>query len=352
MIIDKQSIAQKIDKIKSVVPSKTPMACLQGILYKNGYLIASNSEMTVKANLEAQEGEALIIPMKAFDLIKNLPDGDIEITTDDKFAITIRATGIKNKFQSFDPDTFMMMQSNIEENAGMSIDSSKFMDAVGKVMYSISSINSNLIMSSLCLESVTGILNMVGLDGHRISWNRMDYDRDFKILVPKSAMEKLISLDIKGNLNISYDNHSAIFTTEDYEVHTRLVAGDYYKYEKLFDELPSSTVVSRKELLDALHRASICGDKNTVPVKISIEGTEMKISLGTSTSEYYETVTLQKKIETDITIGFNPRLVIECLKSFACENVALQLSGPKAPMIIESEDSDLKALVLPVALKS
>lgn len=352
MIIDKQSIAQKIDKIKSVVPSKTPMACIQGVLYKSGCLIASNSEMTVKANLEAHGEETFIIPMKAFDLIKNLPDGDMEITVDDKFAITIKATGIKNKFQSFDPNTFMMMQSNIEDKGGMSIDSSKFMDAVGKVMYSISSVNSNQMMNSLCLEAVGGTLNMVGLDGHRISWNRMDYDRDFKILVPKSAMEKLISLDIKGNLNISYDEHSAIFTTEDYEVHTRLVAGDYYKYEKLFDELPNSTVVSRKEFMDALHRANICADKDTVPVKLSIEGSEMKVSLGTSISEYYEVVHLQKDIEKDMMIGFNPRLVIECLKSFTCDNVALQLSGSKAPMIIEAEDSDLKALVLPVALKN
>lgn len=351
MRIEKQVIAQKIDKIKSIVPTKSTIQEMQGILFKDGYLVASNTEMTVKANLEAQGVEAFIIPAKAFDLIKNLPDGEVEITVDSQFAITIKAKGIMNKFQSFNPEVFVMMKNHIEETGAMDIDSDKFMDAVGNVMYATSPINTNQIMNSLCLEAAKGTLNMVGLDGHRISWNRMKYEKDFKILIPRAAMEKLISLDIKGNLNISFDAFSAIFTTKDYEVHTRLVNGEYYKYEKLFDELPNSTIVSRKVILDAIHRASICADKDSTPVKLDFEGTKMKVSLGTSTSEYNETVELQKKIESNVVIGFNPRLVIEGLKSFSCENVALQLSGPKAPMIIEAEDSDLKALILPVNLK-
>ncbi len=351
MKIDKQTIAQKIDKIKSVVPTKTPMATIQGILYKEGYLIASNMEMTVKANLEAQGEEIFIIPSKAFDLIKNLPDGEVEITTDNKFAITIKAKGIKNKFQSFDPETFVMMNTTVQEADGISIDSAKFMDAVGKVMYAVSSTTTNQIMNSLCMEAAGGTLNMVGLDGHRISWNQMKYDKEFSLLIPKSAMEKLISLDIKGNLTISYDKFSAIFTTDEYEVHTRLTAGEYYKFKQMFQDAPNSTVVYRKELLDALHRASICADKEGTPVKLSFEKSEIKVSLGTSTSEYYETVSLQKTIENDIVIGFNPKLVIEALKSFTCENIAIQLNMAKAPMLIEAEDSDLKALVLPVALK-
>jgi DNA polymerase III sliding clamp (beta) subunit (PCNA family) len=60
---------------------------------------------------------------------------------------------------------------------------------------------------------------------------------------------------------------------------------------------------------------------------------------------------LGKPIENDIVIGFNPKLVIEALKSFTCENIAIMLNMAKAPMLIEAEDSDLKALVLPVALK-
>ena len=79
MKIQKSELAQKINKIKSVVPKKSTMPILQGILVKDGYLIANNMEMTIKAKIEGAEGECFIIPMKAFDLINNLPNGEIEI---------------------------------------------------------------------------------------------------------------------------------------------------------------------------------------------------------------------------------------------------------------------------------
>jgi len=44
-------------------------------------------------------------------------------------------------------------------------------------------------------------------------------------------------------------------------------------------------------------------------------------------------------------------LVIETLKAFDCDNVGIQLQGPKHPMIVEAEDSEFKSIVLPVQIK-
>lgn len=49
MKIQKTELATKLNQIKGVVPKKTTMPILQGILVKEGYLIANNLEMTVKA---------------------------------------------------------------------------------------------------------------------------------------------------------------------------------------------------------------------------------------------------------------------------------------------------------------
>ena len=55
MKIQKTDLAQKLNKIKGVVPKKTTMPVLQGILVRDGYLIANNTEMTVKAKIEGTE---------------------------------------------------------------------------------------------------------------------------------------------------------------------------------------------------------------------------------------------------------------------------------------------------------
>lgn len=59
MKIQKTELATKLNQIKGVVPKKTTMPILQGILVKEGYLIANNLEMTVKAKLEGTEGSSI-----------------------------------------------------------------------------------------------------------------------------------------------------------------------------------------------------------------------------------------------------------------------------------------------------
>lgn len=95
MKIQKTELAAKLNQIKGVVPKKTTMPILQGILVKEGYLIANNLEMTIKAKLEGTEDECFIIPERAFDLINNLPDGEIDITISGGNTMTIKADKIK-----------------------------------------------------------------------------------------------------------------------------------------------------------------------------------------------------------------------------------------------------------------
>ena len=76
----------------------------------------------------------------------------------------------------------------------------------------------------------------------------------------------------------------------------------------------------------------------------------MDIYIKDSTTNYHETIFLQEPLSNDLVIGFNAKLVSETLRAFDCKNIAIQLAGPKQPMIIEAEDNDFKALILPVAI--
>ena len=149
---------------------------------------------------------------------------------------------------------------------------------------------------------------------------------------------------------IHYSNAMAIFATENFEICTRLVQGEYYKYQNMFKELPLHTVISRKELLDAMVRAKMCTAEKC-PVKFEIAGSQLSLSIKDQTTDYHETVDLQEDISEELTIGFDARLVIETLKAFDCDNVGISLHSPKMPMIIEAEDSDFKTIVLPVTIK-
>lgn len=350
MRIEKVELAKKIDKLKNVVPKNSPKPALMGVLVQNGYLIASNTEMTVKAKLEGIEGESFIIPAKAFDLIKNLPDGEVEVKENAKSLITIKMGKIKNSYQSFPAEEYSYSADRIAEGgSSMTIQSRNLKESMAHVLYAIPIQNSNMIMTALYLEASNGKLNFVGLDGHVIAWDRRDFEGEFRLLVPRSAIEKLLTLEMSGEVLIEYDKQSAIFRSEGYEIFTRLIEGEYFAYAKIFQDLPMQTGVKREEMLDAITRAKICTDEKT-PTKFEINGDSLKLSIKDSTADYSEVIQLSAPAG-ELVIGFNSRLVLETLKAFSCEEVLLSFGGEKQPMIVKARDSEMQAVVLPVQMK-
>ena len=348
MKVQKTELATKLNKIKGVVPKKTTMPVLQGILVKEGYLIANNMEMTVKAKLEGIEDECFIIPERAFDLISNLPDGEVEISVTAQNTITIKADKIKNKYQTTDPEQFPDTAAQNAENQ-LTIKANILLESMKRVSYAVPAQGNNAVMSSMCLQAADGQLNFVGLDGHVLAWDKVDYDGDFELLIPKNTVDKLKSLGLTGDVQITHSKTGAVFITEDFEVYTRLVEGEYFKYQTMFKELPIHTVVSREDLLDAMTRAKMCTEERC-PVRFEIQEDKLNLIIKDKTTDYHETVDLQEKLSKPLTIGFDARLVLETLKAFDCDNVGISLEGPKMPIIVEAEDSDFKTIVLPVAI--
>lgn len=349
MKIQKTELATKLNKIKGVVPKKTTMPVLQGILVTDGYLIATNMEMTVKAKIEGTDGESFIIPERAFDLINNLPDGEMEIfSVADNKIITIKADKITNKYQSMDPAQFPVTAS-YDEGSELTIKAETLLESIKRVSYAVPDQSKNPVMSSMCLQASGGQLNFVGLDGHVLAWDKVDYDGEFELLIPKNTVDKIKSLGLSGEVQIKHSKTWAVFITEEFEVYTRLVEGEYFKYQNMFKELPLHTVISKMDFLDAMTRAKMCIE-DRCPVRFKMGGSRLSLSIINRTMDYRETIEIQESMEEELTIGFNAKLVLETLKAFDCENVRISFESPKMPMIVESEDSDFKAIVLPVAI--
>lgn len=325
MKIQKTELAQKLNKIKGVVPKKTTMPVLQGILVRDGYLIASNTEMTVKAKIDGTEGESFIIPERAFDLINNLPDGEMEISAAAGNIITIKADKIKNKYQTLDPAQFPATASQ-DEGSELRIKAEMLLESMKRVSYAVPAQNTNTVMTAMCLQASGGQLNFAGLDGHVLAWDKIDYDGEFELLIPKNTVDKIKSLGLSGEVQIRHNKTGAVFITEDFEIYTRLIEGEYFKYQTLFKELPLHTVVSRMALLDAMTRAKMCTEERC-PVKFEMDGGALSLSIKDNTTDYDETVDLQEDISEALTIGFDARLVLETLKAFDCENVGLSFGG-------------------------
>ena len=120
--------------------------------------------------------------------------------------------------------------------------------------------------------------------------------------------------------------------------------------QKMFTEGEINTCASRTALIGAMTRAKMCTEEKQ-PAVFQIEDDVLNISIRDKLADYQEQVPLQETVCKSIRLGFDSRLVLETLKAFTCDNIALGFTSPRTPMIVEAEDSDMKAMVLPVAIR-
>lgn len=351
MKIEKTELAGKINMVKSIVPKKTPYEAIQGVLVEGNYLIANNMETAAKVKIEATTDTPFIIPSKAFDLINSLPNGEVEIKPG-KDSIIIEVGNIKNKFAAHSEDLFQ--RPNIEKTdaaQSFEISSESFLRSVKRVAFAVADNSANGTMNALCLRAKEGKLNYIGLDGHMIAWDKMDYDGEFELLIPKNTIDKLLSIGLNGELRIEHSDTGALFITEECEVSTRLVNGEYFDVKKMMMDGTLHTSVSRPRMLEALNRARMCCMGEKSPVKMNFTENDVSITTAVATANYDEEIPLLKNMESPLTIGFDSKLLIDCLRAFDNEEVSLDFTSAKAPLLIHAEDTEFLTLLLPVKLR-
>ena len=220
MKLKKYELVRTIDKVKSVVQKNPQIPALGGVLIKEGYAIAANGEMTIQIKLEGAESESFIVPMKAFDLIKNLPEGDVEITCDDKDVVTIQTEKIKNSYQSFPAENFMYDKTETGEEEGIVLPGTLLMEAISHALYAAADKSPGRPeLEGIYLEGENDNLNLAATDGHVMCWDQVNSVfgvSGLKLIVPKTAAKKLTSMGMDDDITLSHDANSAIFKTDAY----------------------------------------------------------------------------------------------------------------------------------------
>ena len=142
------------------------------------------------------------------------------------------------------------------------------------------------------------------------------------------------------------------------KVITRLVEGEYPKYEKIVPKPESakgSLIIDRLNLLRAVRRVSILSNpKNySVCLKIDAESSSMRISAKTpELGEAIETVSLIQ-VTDSLRIGFDARLLIDALAHVSSERVRLDYTEELDPVVIKpTHEAGHLVLVMPMRLES
>lgn len=351
MKVQKAELAAKISALKSIALHKSSIPATQGILVKDSKLTAYDLTIGMTATLDGAENDEFILPPKAIEMIEKLPDGWVEITAR-KDTVTLETEDTRSRYQTMPVQEFPGIgEISAAENVHhASLDGAKLQNRISAVLYSVSDNNPQKpIQTGAQMLGEGGKLYIAGCDGYRLAHAEMPYGGELNIVVPKIALQKIVSLNLDGPIEIAYTSNKAIFSAKEFAVFTRLLEGEFADWKSMTLKTQFTVEADRRALIDSLNRATICMDsKSLMPLRMEFSGKNLNLQINSSTMEYADKISLETDAES-LVIGVNAKYMLDALKSFEDDNVSMALGSAITPIAITADD--MTAVVMPVRLQ-
>ncbi len=358
-------LLNSINVVSKAVSSRTTLPILECILLtaddRGLTLVANDLEMGIEAAaIEAdieRDGKVALEARLFSEIVKRVNGVDITIDTDKDFVTVISSGNSEFKIMGRDGSDFPAMPS-IERKDKQTMLQKELRDMIRETIFSVAQDDSKPVLTGELIEINNGIINIVSVDGYRISYKETELISsagDEEAIVPAKTLNevsKILSAEDEDEVDIYFTDKHALFDIDGNVVVTRLIDGDYIKYDQSFtNEFKTKIVCDRSEIISSLERASLLS-RETRKTPVIIEITAEKTSLKSNT----DMGTAYEEIETDfvgepLRIAFNPRYLIEALKAIPDEKVSLRFTTHLSPCIIKGVDeSKYKYLILPLRM--
>jgi DNA polymerase-3 subunit beta len=214
------------------------------------------------------------------------------------------------------------------------------------------------ILTGELFEIKDNYLNIVSVDGYRISIRQTQLSENFEnisVVIPGktlSEIQKILTSDEDNEVAIYFTDKHILFELNDTIIVSRLLEGDFPKYDQIFSSDYETLIsVNRKNLLQSIDRAALMArDSKKNPIKFQIEDSTLSITSNTDLGKVHEEIDIRRE-GNPLNIAFNPKYLIDALKVIENEEVELTFTSSLNPCIIKnSSDTSFKYLILPIRL--
>ena len=362
----KTDLFDVLPNISKATSIKTPMEVLAAIrmeaagqtLSLTGYDLELGIRTEIPAAVE-EEGVLLADSRLFSELVRRMPDGILQISTDDHLKITITGGGTECQLAGMRADEYPDLP-DIEQEKGAVIPQGILRNMIEQTIYAVSLDETKPIFTGELVEIENDMLNIVALDNYRMALRTEPLmgQGQMKFVVPAKALREISHLLEDDEKNekpcvIRLDQHQASFVINRYIVYTRLLAGEFINYRRSIPQNTKTEVLlSRKELIDSLDRCSLLiSEKNKTAVRFQFEDARVLIScqnvLGSVDDQIDCDMTGEKMV-----IGFNNRYLIEAVRAIQGDRVKLMLTGPdRAVKVMEADGESSVAIIMPVQVR-
>lgn len=364
--ISKEVLQTAISTVIKAVPTKSNLANSDCIMIDAGTdevrLVANNSEMLIQYIAPArvlEEGKVCLDSKFFQEMVRKLPDEDINIIGDDKYNLRfLCGKNIDFEYTGRSADTFSDIPKFEIQNS-FELKELSLKEIIRQTIFSISDNESNKTLRGELFDIKNGFLRVVSLDGQRVSIRRIeinDSDITKKIIVPGKSLNDLYNIlgkETDDEVTLHFTDNHLIATFKNTTFVTRLIDGEFFNVDNVITKDYSTKMkVNKRSIYECVDRSTIIareGDKKAIV--FNIKDDIIDIHMNSSMGKMNEKMEIEKE-GNDLKIGFNPKFLTDALKVIDDENIYLYFSSPKSPCFIRDDEETYTYMILPVNLSA
>lgn len=348
-LIEKRNIIPILSKV--LIEAKTNRILIKATDQDNSL----QSQITAKVK---NTGLVVVDAQNLFDILKELPQGDVELKADangKKLRLSQGASvfnllclDVKDfpEFPSFQlKDCFTIKKDDLKE-------------MIERTLYCASMDETRYHLTGVFFENVTKgkkhLFRFAATDGHRLGLMESVCSEKFLeegvIIAKKGVQEirKLITYSEAEDIEISVEKARVLLRIGQAVLSAKLVEGTYPDYQPLIPKKHFVRVkVDMEQFSQALRRVALLSNSRFKGVTFQIKGKSIQMEaehpeMGSAKDE----VKCVEKDGDDLKVRFNARYLLEALATMKQKEVLMDFSGKDRPVLLKTDEKDLGLSVI------
>lgn len=359
----KNSLSKVLGMVSSVTSQKTnTLPILGNILLET---VTQDTLKVVGTDLEVgistttpiyviRPGSITVPAKKIYEIVRELPEGEIEITVAKNNTVNIKSSKAYFKIMGLTKEDYPKLPEWTHKDA-VEIEQSLVKESLGLTSFAISYDETRYVLNGVFISVQENKIRFVATDGRRLAFIEKEFNNkdnhQFEMIVPVKAVQELLKLLAwEGNMQIIFSQNQAIFNLGETQLSSRLIEGHFPNYEQVIPKTEKTTSsANREEFLQAIRRTALLTSPDSPAVKLDfIRGKILVSSHSPNLGEAKEELPAEVTGE-EVVMGFNPHYLIDVLKNLDIEKISLSLTDPDKPGLVRGKDGYLY-VIMPMQL--
>jgi DNA polymerase III subunit beta len=362
--INREVLLKPLTNVSSIVERRHTLPILSNLLLEaknnNIQLTATDLEMQISLSVESKfsgELSTTISAKKLLDICRSLPEGvDIDMQSNDS-RITVKAGKSRFNLQTLPAPDYPVMTKVAGNDTTIQISQNVLKKLLKQVEFSMAQQDIRYYLNGLLFEVNENKLNIVGTDGHRLSFTSTILNKTYEkteVILPRKTVVELIKLldDSENEVNIELCAGQVNFSFDEIRLISKVIDGKFPDYNRVIPVGHQNTFsVNRMAVLTAMQRASILSNEKYRGIRMVLSNNNLKL-ISTNTEQEEAEEELEINYTKDgLDIGFNVTYLIDVLNNVNDETINFSFADANSSCLITvPTDENYKYVVMPMRI--